>query len=949
MKSTKQLGYMPLILAAAAVFSAISFASCSANVNDSGGRGGDGNGPNLVSLSELYVYISGEDVSKSLITFDAKTNVYSAVIPDSAIVADGEAAKTLIAGATGVGTTTIKIKQKSGGNPGYNYPQGETPKQTVTVSGIPLPTDENDTEIVFECGVGSWNGDSDAANTFTVILTTPTPMLENLIVRNTSEKDDASKDLIKYSKGQNDYTITAANKITIKPVFGLDQELTVTLKDSKDASETPLAAADSYDVDPDQAGGFNKSVSIKVKYKEKENTYNVTLVPPISNEPVGYRLQTLTISYTADSANKLADFDPKIRKYTLSPKIMESLLPNLTFTATSEGNSKISVTYTGPGSGIVVTGDGTNSVSGSAPMPDTNGQRILKFKVARSDGNSAEWSVTINEPGDFEDWTGTINYTGTGNYTIQPGLVLIQQRSFQGGTLDIPNSTAVSAPFTMEAPSAFSPQIALVQFTDGEGRRMQSVPIERGDGLTVTGHTITINIDSPNKLTYIIDSANGFYETLNNVRNKDLNYSLINDIDLDEYKVNGVKAPWEGPVGYSGHFYGNGYTVRNLILSQTSGSVGLFKSLGANATVENFTVEVTTSDAIKNSTPLKGITFGGVIAGLQAAPLTIRNITVNGTLEFYAYAGTGTGVAAINAGGVIGSMAVSLHQPVLIENCVSNLSIKIKSVQGGNVFTSGIGGLIGQAHGEATTIRNSYSTGNIEVTSNQDAIFLVGGFIGSIGSMNLPIQGVGPWNITIENSYSAGDIICDYRGRTGWQSRTYPNVGGFMGGVRMVTNLTVKNCAAIGNKIVVIADAPWTGVVSTDDPVGYLNGETTGRGKIGNPYITIGRIYGGVNAVYQCRIEGDSEFTNNIAKLGMSTGTTPSGTPNNTAGSLVEVSGKTPHSPGLDGYGIAADAFFVETTWTNPVNTATFSGLGWSSDVWDFSTVPTLGRPMLKK
>ncbi|MDR0551389.1 MAG: hypothetical protein LBG72_05165 [Spirochaetaceae bacterium] len=39
MKSTKQLGFTPLILAAA-VFSAINLASCSSSVNDNGGGGG---------------------------------------------------------------------------------------------------------------------------------------------------------------------------------------------------------------------------------------------------------------------------------------------------------------------------------------------------------------------------------------------------------------------------------------------------------------------------------------------------------------------------------------------------------------------------------------------------------------------------------------------------------------------------------------------------------------------------------------------------------------------------------------------------------------------------------------------------------------------------------------------------------------------------------------------
>jgi hypothetical protein len=427
-----------------------------------------------------------------------------------------------------------------------------------------------------------------------------------------------------------------------------------------------------------------------------------------------------------------------------------------------------------------------------------------------------------------------------------------------------------------------------------------------------------------------IYDANSFYTLLGGAGGGVTeNYSLACDIDLRGYTdSNGDPVTsWAGPSGYGGHFYGNGYTITGLVLTEATGATGLFRSLGNNAVVENFTLEVSTSDDLKNNTPVGNVTFGGVVGGVGGAvTVTIKNVIVNGTIELF---GVDTNTAFV-IGGFIGSTGTT--SLVNIDKCVSNMSVKVKSSAQANINTSGVGGFIGSLLG-VTNISNSYSTGDIEFTSAVDSFFLAGCFAGVVGAN---VSGPQNWHVTITNSYASGNLVIDYKNRTAFNTSFSTNVGGFVGGVRRVGTIVVENCAYVGNKIVVLRS-------SSDGLIG------------------MGRIYGGTSrSAGEIVDTAGSTFTNNIARLGITYGATTAaadqGTANNDVGTLSETAqngtygGGTTFGPGIDGYGVSSGALNQTSTWgTKTPDANGFAGLGWSQDIWDFSTVASLGRPVLKK
>jgi hypothetical protein len=351
-----------------------------------------------------------------------------------------------------------------------------------------------------------------------------------------------------------------------------------------------------------------------------------------------------------------------------------------------------------------------------------------------------------------------------------------------------------------------------------------------------------------------------------------------------------------------------------MTLTKDNGVEGLFGSLGMGALLENFTLNVTTSDNLKNTASLKAMTFGGVV-GSVANSATIRKVTVQGTLEFHHYAPNSLGVAM---GGLIGSIPVNAPGTVDIEQCVSKVNVNIKSSTGNNGHTSGIGGLIGNSHGKVN-IRNSYSTGNIYVKAAGNVFLGLGGIVGVQGSAN----GIAvPWNLLIENCYSSGEIVMDCTGRTSWANP--PGVGGIFGMVRRASDITIRNSAALNPKLLVL---------------------TTG-GYEGSPFIN--RLYGYTHLTPY----NSATFTNNVALLGMRTGGTAiddESCENNEPGALIETAVRTTGSLGTAGYGVSASDLRLSATWTNSAGDLTaFSGLGWDTDIWNFSNVTTLGRPVLR-
>jgi hypothetical protein len=312
-----------------------------------------------------------------------------------------------------------------------------------------------------------------------------------------------------------------------------------------------------------------------------------------------------------------------------------------------------------------------------------------------------------------------------------------------------------------------------------------------------------------------------------NSGNRTENWYLADDITLPASTSN-----WVGPTNYSGKFYGNGHVVNNLSLgtTQISGTIGLFASLAGGAEIRDLTINlssVETTNPADYPSVTGSLAMGAISANQGASGRTLlSNVTVNGNLKIGA---ASTGVQYILIGGLFGNVGSGSNSELIIENCVSNISIDAPAL-GGNVtyYDPGaafsFGGLI-SVNQAKTTIRNSYSTGSINIGSASRINLFTGGIIGSIFSANA--------NVLIQNCYSTTSITPSKNIDN--VERTFA-VGGILGGVASTVTSSsskVENCVAINP----LLSATRTAAATTNYGVGRIMGfAPSGKITLSNNY-----------------------------------------------------------------------------------------------------------------
>lgn len=238
------------------------------------------------------------------------------------------------------------------------------------------------------------------------------------------------------------------------------------------------------------------------------------------------------------------------------------------------------------------------------------------------------------------------------------------------------------------------------------------------------------NVSAANINVISISSINDLSLIKNNLASS---YELTADIDLqnNEWSPIGTKdAPFKGKL------YGNGYTISNFSVNSQLDYVGLFGYID-NAQIED--VNILNCNIIGKSN------VGGLIG--YAKKSTVINCQVLGS-------GSIKGDAKV--GGLIG-----MKEYGNLYKCNSEITVTGTDSTGGLIgdnsgevelchstgAVSGsinIGGLIGYARGEGT-INKNYSASNIKAIGKSDRL---GGLIGRIASNK----------ITVKNSFSSGDI-----------------------------------------------------------------------------------------------------------------------------------------------------------------------------------------------
>ncbi|MBN2403091.1 MAG: hypothetical protein JXN64_11915 [Spirochaetes bacterium] len=219
-------------------------------------------------------------------------------------------------------------------------------------------------------------------------------------------------------------------------------------------------------------------------------------------------------------------------------------------------------------------------------------------------------------------------------------------------------------------------------------------------------------------------------------------YYLMADIDLSTYNSGDWPPIGDDIIVFSGNFEGNGHTISNMTVSDSTWYLALFGNV--SGMVRNL---------ILLDPNVNGTGYLGTVAGYNSG--TIEGCSVTVTLPGY---GTVTG-SSENIGGLVGFNGGT------IDNCSSAAEITASSST-----ATYVGGLSGQNY---DTILNSYATGNINaaVANHNHAGGLVGrNYIGTIdnchatGNVNgyYCAGGLVGWNYgsggTINNSYATGIV-----------------------------------------------------------------------------------------------------------------------------------------------------------------------------------------------
>ncbi|MFT8644681.1 MAG: MBG domain-containing protein, partial [Gluconacetobacter sp.] len=400
----------------------------------------------------------------------------------------------------------------------------------------------------------------------------------------------------------------------------------------------------------------------------------------------------------------------------------------------------------------------------------------------------------------FGDLQADRTYTNA-YYNTALGINPVGSGSAQGTT-----GTTISA-LASALPTGFSPSI----WGDQNGETPYLLGIA-GNQLGYFGESGTFPVTTP---VWRVQSTFGL-QTINN----DLaaNYAMVSDIDAGAVSN---FAPIGGTSGYSGVFDGQGHTISNLTINDTSDAqVGLFGATATSAKIMNVTLNcgsVTGNSAyigslvggnqgeITNDTSTVSVSSSGQSSntgGLVGANFgSITSSEYNGSVTSSALDANSGGIAGWNFGAISKSQssgqvsAVSGSNGGLVGYNTGSIDLSFSS---SNLITysgagASFGGLVGyslaaQIGGpsgivsEPGSISRSYATGNVTNYGNP-VIFSAGGLLGNTIARSYTNY---VNNASITDSYSTGNV-----------SSPNGNIGGLVGFIS--SNTTISDAYSTGS------------------------------------------------------------------------------------------------------------------------------------------------------
>ncbi|MGN0961084.1 MAG: hypothetical protein ACI4PF_02655, partial [Christensenellales bacterium] len=326
-----------------------------------------------------------------------------------------------------------------------------------------------------------------------------------------------------------------------------------------------------------------------------------------------------------------------------------------------------------------------------------------------------------------------------------------------------------------------------------------------------TPYTTTLSRDgadgsmqNPYKITkasdwgYIVDNAeaNNYYAGKY--------FILTNDIDFNARFTPTLNK-------FSGYIYGNGYTMKNILLDS-------YLQLGSSYRT-NYMNEVKTGVGNVDST--NNITYFGLIGILdgQITNINFENLTLIASEN---------NVLTISNSSVVGGVVASAQDDALIKGIVvdnnSSITIEGNSNLSASVtkFTSTLGGIIGHLT-DYTVISNSINNGNIiyklDNSSAKQTISNVGCIAGLIDEGSVAI-----------NNKNTGNISYNANGTTQSGTKYASGIANMSG-----ENCIIYNASNLGNISATISagiSANTTGIIVNAYSSGTITGSNTSAGLI---------------------------------------------------------------------------------------------------------------------
>ncbi|GMO36956.1 MAG: hypothetical protein Ta2F_13000 [Termitinemataceae bacterium] len=694
-------------------------------------------------------------------------------------------------------------------------------KSTASLTKIPVPTTQDITYV----NINVVNGDG----MFEYIIQIPPPVIDTTLKTLALTPGTLTPEFSGHVTNYSVSGLTASQSITISAEANAPDEENpqVTIDGTVGNSKTVVGPA---------AGAANKIITVTVTNQSMTSEYQITLISPQVTLNNVSTLQHVQFYYVDDTQNPAVEtpviaggaFTTDHTDYTFSQIPSGAVKVKLgEATATSSNAQSIVVqqgigTLTDYASANASTLTGTYNAINLPAKPTGNAQsQVLRFVIVvkAQDGSTTPYTFAFSNPKKTVSWQGTIEATGSGSANLTFTRVDIEYIDLDGSKQTKSTETALSQPgngwsITLDdriTPSAF---VAVMINTANNATYRESF----ANGVNGIGNTYSNNVLQvvASNTARLIFNASGL-KAIGDSANQGVNWFLNNDIDLSE-----APGDWEGPSGYYGVFDGNGKTIKNLLLTKTGSDTGLFATLGDGATIKNFTLEVKTPSPLNMT---NSVHFGGVVGLIDVttptAFITLKNIRVEGTLEYNGL----TGNKYLIVGGLVGE--VNQNSKVNIEKCVSAIDVEanITNDSSSNNYDAVVGGFAGKLLSGIVNITDSYSTGNVLLTNSGNRHLAAGGLIGTLGNAGNSGANI----VEIKNSYSTGTV--EVRLPSG--SRTVA-AGGLVGGYQSGT-INFHNSVALNASII----ATGAGTINTGRVIGVSSTSVTLADNYANSAMTI--------------------------------------------------------------------------------------------------------------